>query len=55
MSSYFMLIAILVLVVSPLVIPAAITVVHALSTWYKNHRFNNPAMGLQRRTLRPAT
>ena len=55
MSSCLTLIAILMLVVSPLLlIPAAITVVHALSNWQNYYRFTNQAIGLQRRMLRPA-
>ena len=38
MSSYFTLITMLMLVVSPLLIPAAITVVHALGNRHKNRR-----------------
>ena len=55
MSSYFTLITMLMLVVSPLLIPAAITVVHALGNWQKHNRFTNQAIGLQRpeRCVRP--
>ena len=54
MSSYFTLITMLMLVVFPLLIPAAITVVHALGNWRKHNRLPNQAIGLQRRALRPA-
>jgi hypothetical protein len=54
MSTYFTLITILMLIVSPLLIPAAVTVVHALGNWRKNYRFTNQAIGLRRRALRPA-
>ena len=42
------------LVAPPLLIPAAITVVHALGNRQKNHRFTDQAVGLPRRMLRPA-
>ena len=54
MSPYFTLITMLMLVASPLLIPSAITVVHALGNWQKTYRFTYQAIGLQRRKLRPA-
>jgi hypothetical protein len=43
MSSYITAIAIMVLVVSPLLIPAAVTVVHALANLRTNHHVDKGA------------
>jgi hypothetical protein len=54
MSSYFTLIAMLMLIMSPLWIPTAVTVVQAFGNWRKYYRATNQAIGQKRRALRPA-
>jgi hypothetical protein len=54
MSSYFTLVTMLMLVASPLLIPAAITVIHAFANWKMNYLNNQPIGQRRRMLLRPA-
>jgi hypothetical protein len=51
MSDYLAGLSCLALVLSPLFIPVAVTIVH----WLRNRRPNTPALGTQRRAPAPKT
>jgi hypothetical protein len=54
MSSYITIIAMLMLVLSPLLIPTALTVVHALAKLRANYRVINRVIAQPRRVVRLA-
>jgi hypothetical protein len=53
-SSYIACIAVFLLVLTPLAVPTAVSIIHAIGKWRPNSAVTDRAIGLGRQTLRPA-